>query len=256
MGQWMGHEGRSSGTGMPRGMRGGMRGRASAGRREPAGVESLARGRFGAAAAALGGVALTVLGATRRTWWGKALAFAPAAYLGTRAVSMMTAKPGRARIETRTGGVRIVERVRVEASPQEVYAFFRKLENLPRFMHHTHDVREDADGRVHWVARVATGVRMEWDALLVDDEPGRLISWRSAPEEPFEETGTVRFEPVGDGTEVVLEIAYDFPTTPTGTLAARALRGVTSNTVAEELRSLKRIVERRQAPQPAGVRMR
>jgi uncharacterized membrane protein len=184
-------------------------------------------------------VSLAVVALTRRTLLGKLLFAAPAVYVGKQAVSAVKEMSAASKLGH---GVLIDEHVYVDKDPQEVYRFFRNFENLPKFMHHTHDVRE-SDGTIHWVAEVASGVKIEWDGELIDDEPGKLISWRSAPQEPFEETGTVRFEPAGSGTNVLLRVAYDFGWTPAGSMLAKATAGWTSKMVSSELQSLKRIME-------------
>lgn len=197
----------------------------------------------------LGTVALGLLALTRRSLVGKLLFAVPAVYVGRQAATAVKEVSSSQRLGH---GVMLDESVHIEASPQEVYDFFRNLENLPQFMHHTHDVREDADGRIHWVARIANGMRMEWDGMIIDDEPGKLISWRSAPEEPFEETGTVRFEPSeSGGTHVMMRVAYDFGWTPGGTMIAKATEGWTGRMIADELKSLKYILESR--PRQTGA---
>ena len=49
-------------------------------------------------------------------------------------------------------GVHVRESVRMEVPVADVYRFWRRLENLPRFMTHLHRVTESADGTSHWVA--------------------------------------------------------------------------------------------------------
>ena len=59
------------------------------------------------------------------------------------------------------------------------------------------------DKRLHWVAEIA-GTRREWDAEIVDQEPDRLISWRSLDGTP--NAGTVTFEPEGNGSRIPLDL--------------------------------------------------
>ena len=47
-------------------------------------------------------------------------------------------------------GVHVREAVRLEKPVEEVYRFWRKLENLPRFMAHVKDVTDLGGGRSHW----------------------------------------------------------------------------------------------------------
>ena len=67
----------------------------------------------------------------------------------------------------------------VNRTPDEVYQFWRNFQNLPRFMRHLESVEDLGGGRSHWVAKGPAGMKVEWDATLVADDPGRVITWRS-----------------------------------------------------------------------------
>ena len=64
---------------------------------------------------------------------------------------------------------------------EEVYQFWRKLENLPRFMSHLKEVRQLDSTHSHWVAQatstggaVADAIgTVEWDAQLIHETGGR-----------------------------------------------------------------------------------
>ena len=57
-------------------------------------------------------------------------------------------------------GIEIERSVTVNKPRDEVYAFWRDLSNLPRFMRHLESVTELGDGRSHWVAKAPLQVRM------------------------------------------------------------------------------------------------
>lgn len=153
-------------------------------------------------------------------------------------------------VDTRRGPVRpvmIEASVTVWRPAGEVYAFWRDLSNLPRFMRHVESVVEHGAERSHWVAR-SLGTRLEWDALLVNDQPGRLIAWRSLDGAPVDHAGSVRFAPAdgGAGTEVAVTLAYRAPLGvpgAAGRAVALLLRNVTAGDVKEDLRSFKRLLE-------------
>jgi uncharacterized membrane protein len=67
--------------------------------------------------------------------------------------------------------------------PEEVYAFCRRLENLPRFMAFIESVRETGAMRSRWRARTAAGQTLAWEAEILEERAGELIAWRSDPEE-------------------------------------------------------------------------
>src|SRR4051794_23396439 len=74
---------------------------------------------------------------------------------------------------THEGHIRIVQSIIVGRSPEEVYGFWRRFENLPRFMNHLESVTETANGRTHWKTRAPGGSSVEWDAEITADEPNR-----------------------------------------------------------------------------------
>ncbi len=59
------------------------------------------------------------------------------------------ARETRARSPAMAGSV-VHESVRLERPVAEVYSFWRRFENLPRFMDHLHEVIDTGDGRSHW----------------------------------------------------------------------------------------------------------
>ena len=78
-------------------------------------------------------------------------------------------------------GVRVRDAVRLEKPLAEVYRFWRRLENLPQFMTHLERVTELGDGRSHWIAKGPAGVRVEWDAEIINEAENKVIGWRSIP---------------------------------------------------------------------------
>jgi uncharacterized membrane protein len=104
----------------------------------------------------------------------------------------------------RPGPLELHASVTVNKTPEETYAFWRDLENLPSFMLHLKEVSEDGHGRTRWVANAPVRRKVTWDAEITGDEPGRRISWKSLPGADVDNSGTVHFSPApGDrGTEV------------------------------------------------------
>lgn len=202
------------------------------------------------AAAGLGAI---VWGLGRKSLLGKLLGIVPGVYLGAKAYAASNGESvgdlvARARTSTWQDSV-IIER-----SPAEVYAYVRDFSNMPQFMTHTHDVREDDAGRIHWVLKASRGVKLEYDGVIVDDEPGTVLTYRSAPEEPFEETGTLLFEPAGDdATRLTMRIAWKFPSGPGAMVISKALVPWTDRVIGEELENLKRALEVREGSVLSGA---
>ena len=80
-------------------------------------------------------------------------------------------------------------------------------------MEHLVSVDDLAEGRSHWVAKGPAGTTVEWDAMIVADDPGRVITWRSLENSDVDNAGAVRFEPApgGRGTIIKVNIQYNPP---------------------------------------------
>jgi uncharacterized membrane protein len=75
-----------------------------------------------------------------------------------------------------TPGIRVEKTITVNRRPEEVYSFWRNLENLPTFMKHVQSVSVDGQGRSHWVVHLSPGMTLEWDAEITAERPGELIN--------------------------------------------------------------------------------
>jgi len=141
-------------------------------------------------------------------------------------------------------GVRVEKSITVNRPPEEVYRAWRNFANLPRFMKHLVSVQEQGN-RSHWVARAPAGLTVAWDAEIIKDEPGRVISWRSLPSATVATAGSVHFSaaPSGRGTEVHVELKYDPPGGQLGSWLASAFGADPNRQVEEDLRNFKQMAE-------------
>ncbi|HEY4056480.1 MAG TPA: SRPBCC family protein [Kofleriaceae bacterium] len=136
----------------------------------------------------------------------------------------------------------IIYSVTINKTPLEVYELFRDFSRLPEFMDFLESVTEQDPVRSRWVAKVIGGKTVTWDAEIVDDEPGEMISWRSAAGSTVKTAGKVTFAkaPGRDSTEVRVEMELGF----TGVGPNKALAKVlTTSQVKGDLRRLKQVLE-------------
>lgn len=142
-------------------------------------------------------------------------------------------------------GTHVEKSVTVNASPEELFRFWRNFENLPRFMSHLESVRQLGDGRTHWVAKGPPGIDAEWDAEIINEIPNELIGWRSVDGSRVRNAGSVHFTPStgGRGTEVKVELRYDPPAGLIGAAIAKVFGEDPAHQVEEELRAFKQLVE-------------
>jgi uncharacterized membrane protein len=128
----------------------------------------------------------------------------------------------------------------------EVYAFWRKLDNLPLFMNHLERVDVLDSQRSHWVLKLPTGVaKVSWDAEIVMDEPGEMIGWSSLPGSIIDNAGKVRFRDSFDeqGTLVDIVISYQPPAGGIGAGLAHILNPMFKNMVDNDVQNFKQYMD-------------
>jgi uncharacterized membrane protein len=133
----------------------------------------------------------------------------------------------------------------INASPDAVYAAWRDLTLLPKFMYHLEAVTSLDDRRSHWVAKAPAGTTVEWDAEITDDVPGERIAWRSVEESSVENSGIVELVPApgGRGTEVRVTIDYTPPGGALGSAVAKLFGEEPAQQVSDDLRRFKQLAE-------------
>jgi uncharacterized membrane protein len=203
------------------------------------------------------GAALLAYGAFRRSHGGAWLAAAAVPFL-YRGIVGHWPEPFHAlgaNGDTRTAlagdrGVNVREAVRLELPIHTVYSFWRRLENLPRFMRYLDSVREDAADRSHWIAIGPGEVCVEWDAELINEIEDKLIAWRSLPGSDVTTAGSVNFDSVRGGreTQVTVNLQYSPPAGKAGAWVATMFGREPSQTIREDLRRLKQVLEAGEIP--------
>lgn len=141
--------------------------------------------------------------------------------------------------------VHVRESIIVNKMPDEVYRFWRDLENLGRFMQHLKSVKALDERRSHWKATASAGRTVEWDAEITEDQPDSKIGWRSVGSRDVEHTGSVAFEPApgNRGTYVRVDIHYRPPAGALGTLIAKLFGEEPSQQIYDDLRRFKQLIE-------------
>ena len=144
-----------------------------------------------------------------------------------------------------TTGRRITKAVTIQRPREEVWAYWRDLPNLPRFMHHLEEVRVLDERRSHWVAKAPFGARVEWDAEIEEEVPNERLSWRAMEGAQLSNAGTVEFRtaPGDRGTEVVATFTYDPPAGPLGVAIAKLTGEEPDQQAGADMRRLKQILE-------------
>ncbi len=205
--------------------------------------------RLGAAAA---GAGLMFLGARRRSVWSIPLAVLGGALLFRGGVGRCAmyrrmgwdgAHPHRVRGVADRQGTKIERSIFILREPERVYRFWRRIENLPRFMPHLVSVEEKNDRMSHWVARGPIGSQAEWDAEILVDREGELISWESVPGSRVENAGSVWFQARPGGTNVKVSMKYHAPGGVVGAALARLMGPSPERQLEEDLARFRELIE-------------
>lgn len=142
-------------------------------------------------------------------------------------------------------GTEVRRSTTVNRDRQEVYAFWRDLTNLPRIVPDLESVEDRGGGTSHWVASGPSEKRVEWDATVTADEPGRRIAWQSTPDSEMGTRGDITFRdaPAGRGTEVTIAMTYDTPLGALGRTVAKFFGDDPDQQARDALRGLKQMLE-------------
>jgi len=140
-------------------------------------------------------------------------------------------------------GIRVDHEIHVNKSVDDVYAFWRELSNLSRFMDHLECVKVINDRLSHWTAKGPIGMNVEWDAEIVNDIPNTVIGWRSLEGSDVDNGGSVRFEPRDGGTAVKISMQYNPPAGQLGECIASMFGNNPRKTIAEDLERFKELME-------------
>ena len=145
-----------------------------------------------------------------------------------------------------SSAISISESFIVNKPKEEVYAFWRRLENLPRFMKHLSSVDEHDQKRSHWRANLPGEIlKLNWNAEITREEENKYIGWQSVEGSMVENAGKVTFDDAlnGDGTELTIDLSYFPPAGSLGQGIARLLNGVFENMVRHDITNFKYYVE-------------
>jgi uncharacterized membrane protein len=133
----------------------------------------------------------------------------------------------------------------VNATPEEVYQFWRNFENLPRFMRHVNSVEDLGDGRSHWKVKGPAGMEVEWDATIVGDVPNEVISWRTLENADVDHAGAVRFERAAGGRGTIIKVNLEYMPVGgvIGATVAKLFGEEPSQQLDDDLRRFKQVME-------------
>ncbi|MEM5789221.1 MAG: SRPBCC family protein [Syntrophobacteraceae bacterium] len=141
-------------------------------------------------------------------------------------------------------GFEVERAITINKPAEELYRFWRNIENLPRLITHVRRVTVIDDKHSHWVAKGPAGTKVEWTSELTRDIPNRVLAWKSIDGD-LRNMGSVDFTPApGDrGTEVRIMLKYDPPGGRLGAILGKVFGKDPSREIADGLREFKQLME-------------
>lgn len=191
----------------------------------------------------VGGGLLTLYGMTRRGLVGTVMSAAGLG-LAARGVLNLDLKTMLGMGGTTRNAMRINKAINIHAPVEQIYEFWSNFENLPRIMANIKQVKDLGNGRSHWVAAGPAGSQVEWDAIVTQQEPNRLIAWESVEGSEVKTSGMVQFQENPDGsTRVTVHLNYTPPAGVVGHAVAAIFGKDAKQAMDEDLARLKSLFE-------------
>ena len=147
--------------------------------------------------------------------------------------------------DRRPSNVNVRTQVTVNSPRSEVYAFWRRLENLPLFMKHLDSVDELSDTISAWRVKIPGGLGdVRWEAVIMKDVEDTELSWQSARGASIENAGKINFSdaPSG-GTRIDVMISYRAPMGVIGERLSRVLTPMFRSMVEKDIMGFKHFME-------------
>jgi uncharacterized membrane protein len=106
-------------------------------------------------------------------------------------------------------GHEFVASVVIARRRHELYAFWRDFTNAPKFMARVDAVMAVDSLSSMWTVKDGAGNTAQWEMLVTDEEPDRLIAWSTSGNSPVSYSGRVEFQDAaGEGTEVTATVCH------------------------------------------------
>jgi len=148
------------------------------------------------------------------------------------------------RVPDAKGGALVGRAVTINKPAAELYAYFRDFSNLATFMENVVRIDVQDDTRSHWVVKAPAGQTVEWDAIVTEDQPNRLIAWTAAEGADVPNSGRVEFREAGArGTVVEATILYDPPAGIIGKVIAKMFQREPNMQARQDLKRFKQLME-------------
>lgn len=127
---------------------------------------------------------------------------------------------------------------------EEVYAFWRSLENWPLFMRHLENVDELDNTTSAWTMKMPGVGDIRWEAQIVKEEKDSELSLASVAGAPIGTTTKINFSATpGNATRVDVMLSYRAPLGPIGERLSRLLTPAFREKIEADICNFKHYIE-------------
>jgi uncharacterized membrane protein len=134
----------------------------------------------------------------------------------------------------------------IHVPPAKLYELWRDVEKAPLWQEQLTSVTATSPRTSHWVMKSGDS-KVEWDAEIVNDEPGRRISWNSTGGD-VEQAGEVIFEPSAGNRATNVTVLQEFKLGKIASALASMKSRSPRHSVIENLRHFKALAETGEIP--------
>lgn len=152
------------------------------------------------------------------------------------------------RVNEQLSPIIIETSLEVDKPRDEVYAFWRNLENMPLFMQHLESVTELDSKRSSWELKVPGNMfSLSWEANIIKEDKNKFLSWHSMDNAMIENAGSIGFRdlPGKKGTLVNVFISYRPPASAIGSGIAQLFNPVFKRMIEQDVIKFKTYIENR-----------
>jgi uncharacterized membrane protein len=144
-------------------------------------------------------------------------------------------------LEKKQQGVKIDKSILIHAPREQLFKFWRRLENLPMIMSHLNSVERLDSKRSRWTATGPLDQKITWEAVIVNEVENEVLAWESVDGSMIQTAGSVRFEDAGNN-ESLVRVNFQF-TPPAGELGAAVAKLLGDDPAEQVMSDLERFKE-------------
>jgi uncharacterized membrane protein len=134
----------------------------------------------------------------------------------------------------------------VHLPPAKLYELWRDVEKAPLWQEQLISVKATGPKTSHWVMN-SGDTKVEWNAEVLNDEPGRRIAWKSIDGD-MEQAGEVIFEPAPGNRATNVTVLQEFKLGKIASALASIKGRSPRHSVTENLRHFKALAETGEIP--------